>query len=159
MSTAESSGRTPRTVVALMMAIIAAAFVFTFLLEERPTDPGAAEGLTGFATTQVISQAFGGAIVGWLLAALFGRGGVPGWVLSVIGGTLATLLAGAVGGLIFSLPTMLSSGFEIQEAINIGIGALTVPLAAAGRPLVLVVWLVLILLTHIIAKRARAGSV
>lgn len=152
-----AANRTPRGIVALMMAIIAAAFVFLFLLEERPADPGAVEGLTGFVTTKLISQAIGGAISGWLLAGLFGRSGVLGWVLAVLGGIVATLIAGALGGLVLSLPDIITQGFQAQEAINVALGAFIVPLAAAGKPMVAAAWAALILLTHVLALRERAS--
>lgn len=158
MSTSGTSGRSVRGVVAPMMAIILAFLVLTFLLEDKPADISQVEGLRGFVTVQIASQAIAGAICGALFAGLFGRERVFGLMLSVLGGFFVTLLAGALGGALQSLPDILTNGLAVQDGLNVVVGALLIVLASAGRPMVGLAWLVLILLTHVLAARQRRSD-
>ena len=45
----------------------------------------------------LVFMAVGGALVGWLLAGLFGRSGLAGWALAAVGGVAGTVLGIAVG--------------------------------------------------------------
>jgi hypothetical protein len=152
-----STGSSARGVVAAMMALVMALLVLTMMLEDKPDDLSQVEGLRGFVAGQIATQAVAGAICGWLLATFFGRSGGVGWVLSVLGGFLVTLLAGALAGVLQSLPEILSEGLALTEALNVAVGLLVVIFASAGRPMVGLGWLVLILLTHVLAARQRRG--
>ncbi|SFC06157.1 hypothetical protein [Tropicimonas isoalkanivorans] len=152
-----STGSSARGVVAAMMALVMALLVLTMMLEDRTDDLSQVEGLGSFVAGQIATQAFAGAICGWLLATFFGRSGGVGWVLSVLGGLLVTLLAGALAGVLQSLPEILSEGLALTEALKVAVGLLVVIFASAGRPMVAVGWLALILLTHVLAARQRRG--
>ncbi|WP_068117150.1 hypothetical protein [Tropicimonas marinistellae] len=147
--------RSARGIVAPMMAVISALLVLAFLLQERPEDASQLDGVGGFVTVQIAAQALGGAICGWLFASVFGQPRVFGWMLSVIGGFFLTLLSGAVAGALLSIPRALTSGLDLNELLRIVGGALTGILAYADQPVVGLGWLVLILLTHVLAARQR----
>lgn len=148
-------GRPPRLVVGLMMAIISGLLVLAFIFQDRAAMANAAPGLAGAITFQLLAQGLGGFICGWLFAGLFGRGGAMGWALSLVSGVVVTLLAGALGGVLKSIPVILSQGIAFQEILNIAIGALAGPLAFDRNPLLAVAWVGLLLLTHIFALRQR----
>lgn len=141
--------------VALVSAAAMGGFAFLFLMQERPEDLTAIHGLWGFVAGRIGSQAIGGALAGWLLAALFGRRGLAGLALAVLGGVLVTLLAGLFGGILSGLPGLLRQGLAVPVLIRMGLEALIVPMAAAGRPLVWAAWVGLVALTHVLALLAR----
>lgn len=149
---------TPRRVVAGMMGLAGALFFFAFLLEDLPSggeiDWG---GLPwGLILRYVVAMGLGGALAGLVLAGMFGRRGVAGWVLALLAGLLAALVAGMFGSAIGQLPDQLVDGFQMAELIPVAFGLLVIPLSFAGQPLLPVVWLVLIFATHLWARRHRA---
>ena len=101
-------------------------------------------------------MAIAGAVVGWLLAGMFGRPGPLGWLLAALGGLLVALISGALGSAIGLLPDLLRDGWQTgADLIRIGGGALVAPFALAGQPLVALGWAVLVGITHVLAGRRR----
>jgi len=154
--TDRSSG-VPRRVVAGMMALTGALFFFAFLLEDVPA--GSDVDWTGLPWVlilrYILAMGIGGALAGLVLAGLFGRRGVSGWILALIAGIVATLFAGLLGSAVGLLPDLLADGWRINDLIPIAFGLLVIPLSFAGQPVLPAIWLVLILATHIWARRLR----
>ncbi|WP_116131119.1 hypothetical protein [Tropicimonas sp. IMCC34043] len=148
-------GAAPRITVALVSALAMAGFAVLFLLQERPEDLSTVDGLWGFVFGRLLFQAIGGAAAGWLLAGLFGRRGIQGLALALIGGVLVTLLAGLIGGVLVGIPGLLRQGFAAPVLIRMGMESLIVPMAGAGRPLVWAAWGGTVILTHLLAWLAR----
>jgi hypothetical protein len=144
-------------VVALMMALTGAMFFFVFLAEDLNalTEAERANLPVGLILRYVVAMGLGGALAGALLAGMFGRRGVLGWVLAGLGGILVTLVAGMLGSAVGMLPDLLADGWQMADLIPILFGLLVLPLAMAGKPFVAIVWLALIVATHVLAGRAR----
>lgn len=154
--TDDERGRSPRFVATVMMAVVGAVFFSIFLLEDvGETGLVASELPWALVLRYVLAMGLGGGLAGWLLAGLFGRGGVSGWVLALVGCALATMVAGLFGSAVGLLPDMLADGWETSDLIAIGFGLAVLPLAFAGQPLVLAAWLALTILTHLWVRRAR----
>jgi hypothetical protein len=147
-----------RYVTTGMMALIGAVFFFAFLLEDVVGRSSVVWADLPWAVIlrYVVAMVIGGALAGWLLAGSFGRRGVAGWLLALLGGALATTIAGLLGSAFGLLPDLLADGWEMADLIPIGYGLAVLPLAFAGVPLLSLAWLVLVALTHVLAKRARA---
>ncbi|MFD0980779.1 hypothetical protein [Tropicimonas aquimaris] len=158
MTDTSKPGRAPRLVVAQMMAVISGLLVLAFIFQDSAAMADAQPGLAGAITFQLVAQALGGFIVGWILAGLFGRPGLTGWMLSLAMGVLATVLAGLLGGIIKSVPRFLSEGFELGELVTVAASALAGPLAFDRNPVLAVIWVGLLLLTHIVAARERGQT-
>lgn len=152
-----ASGGSPRLIVAVMMALVGAMFFFVFLAEdiENMTNLEWADLPTGLVLRYIVAMGIGGAIAGFLLAGLFGRAGIGGWALAGIGGVLATLLAGLIGSAAGLLPDLLADGWQMADIIPIAFGLLVIPLAMVGKPLIALVWVALLGVTHVLAGRAR----
>ena len=154
MDETEPAGRTARAIVAAGMAAVAALFAFLFLYGDRQ----AATGSTGawlFVGEVILFHGLGGLVAGAALAGLIGRRGTAGWPLAALGGMLATLLAGAIGGLLSSVPALLSGASLTAEAIRIGAASVVTPLAVAAAPWLGAVWAVAIAALHLLARAAR----
>ena len=157
-SESEAKGDSPRLIVAAMMALVGAMF-FVFVLEEDLQNFSQAEWsdlpplLIG---RYVLAMGCGGALAGWLLCGLFGRSGIVGWALAAIGGVLATLLTGLIGGALGRLPDLLADGWQTTDLVSIAAGLLIPIFAMAGQTLIAVAWVVLIALAHLLATRKRA---
>lgn len=158
MAEAEAAtGWTARGVAAVALAALACLMAFFFLYADRNAAAGA-EGLWAFVTEVLLGHAAGGFVAGWLLAGLFGRRGVPGWGLALLGAVLASLLAGLVGGIIATLPALMSGTSMVSAAIRAGAGALVTPLAIAGAPWLGAVWLAGIAGLHLTARALRQSA-
>ncbi|PRY26467.1 hypothetical protein CLV78_101563 [Aliiruegeria haliotis] len=108
---------------------------------------GEVDGDTTTALIWMTGSAWIGALLaGTLCAPLFGRADAVGWLWSLLGWTLASLLGGAIGGT-FVLPVY---------------GTLFGPLFVFGNmvetPWLLPLWLVLIVPTHLRARQLRNGT-
>lgn len=157
MTTTEAAGRSPRATVALMMAITGAMFFFVFVAEDASNIPDLkwSDLPLGLILRYLLAMGLGGALAGALMAGLFGRGGIGGWALAALGGVLATLIAGLLGSATGIVPDLLADGWQVADLIPILFGLLVLPLAMAGKPLIALVWLALIVTTHLLAARAR----
>lgn len=156
-SSTPAAGSAARRVVAASMALVGALFVY-FLIEEdvRNLSQVSWSDLdAGIVARYVAAMLIGGAVSGWLFAGLFGRGGAVGWVLVAIGGVLATLLAGLLGSAIGRLPDLLADGWNMSDLLAVGAGLLVPVLAIAGQTHVAFLWIALIVLAHLLARRAR----
>lgn len=149
--------RKARLIVTIMMSFTGATFFFGFLTEEmgRVTEEQAQLVSRGLIIRYIVAMAIGGAVAGLICAGLFGRHGLPGWLLVLLGAIVVTLLAGLIGSAIGQLPDMAADGLNMTELISIGFGLVLIPLAMAGRPAMIAVWAVLMVVTHLLARRAR----
>jgi hypothetical protein len=153
----EPAGWTARGVVALGAGLVAACFAVAFLVVEgRGVEMTA--GLWAFAGRTAFGHAAGGFVAGWALAGLFGRGGLPGWALSVLGMILVTVLGGVLGTLAETLPGLLRQGGLMAEIIKIGAGAAITPLAIASLPWLGAVWVGGLAAIHLAARAARTAA-
>ena len=122
------TGNGGRTVSALIWAAAVALFAVAFALQDVLTAD--APGASAYAGTVTLGlcHAAGGAIAGYMLAGLFGRGGASGWLLAIIGAILAVLLGGLFGGVFAALYGAVTRTSDLAtEFIRIGLGAVTAP--------------------------------
>lgn len=109
----------------------------------------------GLIARYVIAMAIGGALAGWLFASLFGRRGVLGWVLALLGGLFATMIAGLFGSAFAMLPDLVANGFSMGDLIGIGFGLAVLPLGIASQLFLAAGWLALVIIAQIWARRIR----
>lgn len=150
-------GVSPRLVTAAVMALVGVMFLF-FVLEEDVRNKSVAawpDLPAGLILRYLVAMALGGAISGWLLAGLFGRNGILGWMLAAIGGVLATHAAGLIGSALGRAPDLLADGWQMADLVSITTGLLIPVFAMADHALIAVAWLALIVVAHLLAGRAR----
>ncbi|MBE9636797.1 hypothetical protein [Salipiger mangrovisoli] len=149
--------RSPRYVTTLMMALIGVMLIAAFMAEDAAAkgDVTWADLPKGLMLRYLLAMAIGGALAGWLLSGMFGRRGVGGFMLGFLGSVIATLVAGLFGSAAGLLPDLLRDGWSSADLIPVLYGLAVLPLAFAGQPLLFVGWLVLMLLTHLWARRIR----
>ena len=154
---ARKPSRSPRWIVAGMLALANALFFFVFVLEDIPAQGGInlADLPWGLLIRYAVAMAIGGAIAGFCVSALFGRAGLLGWTFALIGGVLATLIAGIIGSAIGRSPELLSNGWQSTDAVAVAAGLILVPLSMIDFPWMFLIWLALVLVTHIWAKSTR----
>lgn len=109
----------------------------------------------GLITRYAISMGLAGAVVGYLLSGMFGKRGLIGWIVAVIGGLVVSTLSGLLGSTIGLAPDLLSDGLQTTDFVAIGAGALVLPLAAIGWPFLLPLWLVLVVSAHLVARKGQ----
>jgi len=147
----------PRKTVATLMAL-SSALLFIALVAE---DMGELTGLTfatipwGLFLRYLLGMALAGALCGAALSSLFGRPGFFGWILVFAAGIVTATIAGVLGSFFGLLPELLSDGWQSQDMVAIGAGALVLPLAAIGWTPLLAVWIALVGAAHFRAMRAR----
>lgn len=108
--------------------------------------------------TSLIGQAAAGFIVGLLLAFLFGRGGLFGWILAIVAGGLVSVVAGAVGtGLSDLIVSRDTSSLVIDRLSDLSAGAFVVPMSIAEAPVLGFLWLTLVGGIHTAVGWARQG--
>ncbi len=151
-----TTGWTARGACGVGLALLAAILAFSFLYEDRGAAAGA-EGIWAFVTGTLFGHALGGFVAGWLLAGLFGRGRAVGWVLALVGGIVAVLLAGLLGGVVTALPSLVSGGSVVTEAIRVGTSAFVGPLAVAAAPWLGLVWFGGVGALHVAVQKTRGG--
>lgn len=155
--TAGAPGWTARGIVALGAAVLAGGFVSAFLAVE-----GRGVEMTGdlraFAVGTLLGHVGGGALVGFALAGLFGRRGVAGWGLAVLGGALVTLLGGLLGTAVETVPALLRAGSVVAEMIRVAAGMAVTPLAIVSAPWLGAVWAAGVAAIHLAAGAARARA-
>jgi hypothetical protein len=157
-TTASQKSGSARTVVAFMMANTSALFFFAFILEDLPTlrEWSWHDLPVGLILRYALAMGLGGAVAGFLLAGLFGRRGLPGWVLALLAGVLATLLAGVVGSAVGLAPDLLADGWQSTDMVAILAGLVLLPLALVDHPWLILIWLALIVVTHLWARSRRS---
>jgi len=146
-----------RRIVTAMMAVMGAAFFFVFLLEDvaDPARNAWSDLPWALILRYILAMGIGGALAGAALAGLFGRRGVAGWLLAALAGLVVVAVTGLLGSAVGLLPDLLADGWQMKDLIPIGFGLLVLPLALINNPLVLVIWLVLLAVTHLWAGRRR----
>ncbi|MEM1235854.1 MAG: hypothetical protein AAGI10_02710 [Pseudomonadota bacterium] len=148
-----------RWTVAIAMAVASALFFLEVLREDIATvDSELSQLPWALIIRYAVSMAAGGAIVGALLSGWFGRGGIGGWLLAILGGLIAAAFAGVVGSFVGFLPDIIAGGFDIGSAIAIFAGLIILPLAFLGWPLLIPIWAAIVCAAHIWAKRIRASA-
>ncbi|MEO1681602.1 MAG: hypothetical protein AAFU80_25955 [Pseudomonadota bacterium] len=148
------AGWSGRGIAALGMSVIAGAAAFILLYGDRAQAPGA-DGLWLFVTETLVGHLGGGFVAGWLLGGTFGRLGIAGWPLALVGGVLASLLAGLIGAAIASLPGMVGGISIGSQIVQVGVGVLVTPLAIEGAPWFGIAWLIAVLVLHVLVRRVR----
>jgi hypothetical protein len=142
---------------ALMMAVVGVLVFSVLLVGDIGLLP--ADGPTGVPWALVvryaIAMAIGGALAGVVLAGLFGRAGIGGWLLSLVGGAVASIVAGFLGSAVGLAPDLLRDGLQPGDLIAVGFGALLAPIALFESWGHLAVWVGLVALTHLLCARAR----
>jgi hypothetical protein len=143
-----------------MMAATGAGFFFIFVLQDLTAGVVRWSDLpAGLVVRYIVAMGLGGGVAGWLLAGLFGRRGLAGWPLAILGGIVATTVSGLLGSAVAFLPDVLADGWDVVDVIPIVYGLAIVPLTFAARPTLFFVWLALIVATHLWARHARARRV
>ena len=150
-------GAAPRRTVAAMMALVGAGL--TWFLVNQDVQNFAQTSWADLPLSAVVRglvfMAVGGALVGGLLAGLFGRSGLAGWALAAVGGVAGTVLGCLLGTLLSRVPDLLTGGPRTADLVSLAAGFLLPVLAMAAQPLLAVAWLAVIVLTHVLALRAR----
>ncbi len=151
------SVRSVRLFVAGMMAL-ASALLFVALLFEDFSALAAADPSQvpwSLMLRYVVSMTFGGAIAGYLLSGMFGRAGVFGWFLALAGGVFTSIFAGVLGSFVGLLPDLMSNGWQPTMLISVASGGLVLPFALVGWTALVVVWIAIVVATHLRARRRR----
>jgi hypothetical protein len=102
-----------------------------------------------------LAMSLGGGLSGLVCAGLFGRSGAIGWILAVVGGLVAALLAGLLGSGVALLPELLADGYQASDLFKVLMGALVLPLSLGEQPVLGVLLLALIAAAHLLARKAR----
>ncbi|WP_170482565.1 hypothetical protein [Ruegeria arenilitoris] len=160
MPNSGSNEKAPRLTSTIMMALIGAGLFLTFFSRDFPDglqDDWVRENL-GLVARYVIAMMLGGAVMGYLLASMFGRPGLGGWIWAVTGGLLAALVTGACGSLIGLLPDLLADGWQAQDLVSVLFGFLVLPIAAAEKFGSFLIWVIAIAVTHLLSRFERARS-
>lgn len=159
MRTEDQSSPTARArkAVAGMMALSSALLLLVFVVEDFGDFATFMQSNApwGLILRYLLAMAIAGAICGYLLAGMFGRQGLGGWLLVLLGAIVTATVAGMLGSLIGLLPDLLADGWQTRDLVAVGAGALVLPLAATGWAPLLAIWVALIAATHIWAKRLR----
>lgn len=144
-------------VAALMMALTSAVLFGAFVIQDIRIHPELApQDLPwGLIIRYGLAMILGGALAGLVFCGLFGRGAIGGWVVALLGGIIAVSVSGLFGSAFGLLPDMLSDGFSVSEAVQIGAGLLVLPLSATEEPILIPIVAGLIAATHILCKRQR----
>ncbi len=160
MTVAKSKIRTPRRAATSLMALIGASLFLLFLSRDLPgglSDNWAKQNF-GLVVRYVFAMTLGGAAMGYLLAPMFGRPGIGGWSLALVGGLLSTLIAGAFGSFFGLLPDLLSDGWQASDLVSILFGFAVLPLAAAENLSSSLIWLAMVITAHILSFFERKKS-
>ena len=154
------SGPSPRRIVVQMMALTSALFFFVFLLEDIPhwSEEDWANVPWSLVALYIALMAAGGAICGALFSFLFGRRGIIGWVLGLLGGLITPVFAGILGSVFSRFGSFLAEGVSLPDLIAVGAGAMLLPFAVVSFPLIVVPWFGLTVMTHLWARKSRLGA-
>ena len=154
MKTAAAS---PRVIASLAMAVTGTLFFLALVFEDVADlfDTPLSEIPWALILRYAIAMAIGGAVSGLVLAGLFGRSGLIGWLLAILGGLAATVIAGVLGSFFGLSPELLANGWQSSHFVAIASGALVLPLAWGGWPILIPIWAAMVLLTHAMVCRCR----
>ena len=139
-----------------MSAVVAAALAFQDVA--TLTGESMAEVPWGLILRYVIAFGLAGAGVGFVLAGLFGRRGPVGWLLAFAGWVFVSVLSGAIGSFLGLVPDLVGGAAPTGALISLASGALVPVFALSGRPVLILAWLALFLLTHVLARRHRRAK-
>jgi hypothetical protein len=142
---------------ALMMAVVGVLIFSVLLVGDMSLLPADASTAVPWALVirYGVAMAIGGALAGAALAGMFGRAGVGGWLLSLLAGAIASVVAGLLGSAVGLAPDLLRDGFQTGDMIAVGFGAFLAPIALIESWGHLAVWVGLIALTHLLCGKAR----
>jgi hypothetical protein len=142
---------------ALMMAVVGVLIFSVLLVGDMSLLPADASTAVpwGLVIRYGVAMAIGGALAGAALAGMFGRAGVGGWLLSLLAGAIASVVAGLLGSAVGLAPDLLRDGFQTGDLIAVGFGAFLAPIALIESWGHLAVWVGLIALTHLLCGKAR----
>ena len=159
MKDTTATGRSPRFLVALVIAVTCALTFAIVPIEDTAAfdDMSVGDLPWGLILRYMLTSALGGLIAGYLLAGLFGRRGAVGWILALIGGGLAMLLAGLLGSFFGWIPDTFSEAGAPSPLVAVPAGALIPIFAFVGRPILFLVWIAVVLATHTLSARAWQG--
>lgn len=148
-----------RWIVMAMLALVSACVFGVFILQDIRAlpDTSTATPPWGLILRYAVAMTTGGAVVGYLLSGLFGRSGIAGWALALLGGLIATSMSSLLGSAFGLLPDLAADGLSTTEIIEIAAGLLVLPLAASEQPVVLLFVIGMVLVTHSWCKRARSN--
>jgi hypothetical protein len=142
---------------ALMMAVVGVLVFSVLLVGDMSLLP--ADASTAVPWVLVIrygvAMAIGGALAGAGLAGLFGRAGLGGWLLSLVGVAVASIVAGFLGSAVGLAPDLLRDGLQPGDMIALGFGAFLAPIALFESWGHIAVWFGLVALTHLLCAKAR----
>jgi energy-converting hydrogenase Eha subunit A len=143
-----------------MMALIGALLFGAFVLQDLRSVPreNMADVPWDLVLRYSIAMIVGGALAGIMFCGLFGRRGIIGWCLAMIGGVIASLLSGVLGSVFGLLPELLADGFSPSDVVQVGAGLFVLPLAVAEQPALLLAFFVLVGATHVLCRRARQST-
>ncbi|MEM6888259.1 MAG: hypothetical protein AAF636_08990 [Pseudomonadota bacterium] len=146
-----------RRSTALVMAIAGVFFFVIFISQDLSHDTGVevSELPWGLLARYAVAMTLGGAFSGLLFAGLFGRHGLFGWILALVGGVFAVLLSGLFGSAFGLLPDLLADGFHTADLIATAVGIFVVPLTLFEQPYLLIVLVALVALSHVLSRRSR----
>ena len=149
-----------KSTVTIMLALASMLLFIALVFEDMGefTDADWSNLPFGLITRYLIAMGLGGAFAGYILSGLFGRSGFLGWLFTIIGGVLVATFAGLIGSAIGLSPDLLSDGLQTRDVVAIGAGALVLPLALTGWPVLLPIWIALISTAHILARKRRKLS-
>ncbi len=150
------AGTGHRLTSALIWGFMVAVFAVIFALQDvlRADNPQA----SAYTDTTIlgICHALGGAIAGYLLAGLFGRDGVGGWLIALLGAIVVVVLGGLFGGVFAALYGAVTGTSDLAtDVIRIGLGAVTAPLAIAESPWLAPLWAAVAAAAHLACRGAR----
>ena len=135
-------GSSPRFVASTAMAATGTLFFLALVFEDIADliDTPLSEIPWALIFRYAVAMAFGGAVSGFVLAGLFGRSGLAGWLLAILGGLAATVIAGVLGSFVGLVPELFTNGWQSTYFVAIASGALILPLAWGGWPVLIPIW-------------------
>jgi hypothetical protein len=154
-TTGRATVRKPMVICVLALASLA---LFLALVFEDFGELAAAEWSElplGLIARYALAMGMGGALAGYVLYGMFGKSGILGWLVAIAGGVLVATFSGILGSAIGLAPDLLTDGFQARDAVAIAAGALVLPLALLGWPILVPIWGVLVALAHVVALRGK----
>lgn len=147
-----------RRKASIMMALLGGLLFSAFVLQDIRIRPelSAESPPFGLILRYGGAMIIGGAVSGYIFGGLFGRNGAGGWVLTILAGITASVLAGLFGSLVGLLPDLIADGLSMKETVSIVAGLLVLPLALIEQPPLALPVICILALTHLWCKAARS---